>query len=157
LLEDAIKEKDTGEKGRKFETFFETIMLSEEDFEFVDKHSRSQVGEVDYVYYCKVRDHVLWQISPMVCIECKNWNETISSEKMNHFINLVREKSPFSSCGVYVTSSKFSKQAKTAIRDARIRDKIIIIQIGGRQLNDLVDFGFKKYSLILCMNTVLDN
>jgi restriction endonuclease Mrr len=131
-------------------------MVAEKDFEFVDKHSRSHIGEVDYVYYCKVTDHILWKVSPMICIECKNWNETISSEKMNHFINLVREKSPFSSCGVYITSSSFSKHAKTAIRDARIRDKIIIIPVERKQLNELINFGFKGYILKLCMKTVLD-
>lgn len=74
---------------------------------------------------------------------------------MNHFINLVKEKAPFSSCGVYVTTSSFSKQARTAMRDARIRDKIIIIPIEDKDLDGLINDGFKNYVLDVCMKTVL--
>lgn len=155
LMKDAIREEKIPGKGRKFEEFFEALMFREDDFDFIDKHSRSEVGEVDFVYSCKVRDHVLWENSPIIFIECKNWSGVIGSEQMDHFINLVREKGPFSSCGVYVTSSSFSPFAETSMRDARMRDKITIVPIEGKQLADLIQYGFKTYIPKVCIEKLL--
>jgi hypothetical protein len=155
LMTEALLQKEAAPKGKMFEEFFESLMFREPDFEMIDKHSRSEIGEVDYAYQCKVRDNILWENSPIICIECKNWSGTIGSENVDHFINLVREKSPFSSCGVYVTSSSFSPQAKTSMRDARVRDKITIVPIEKRQLISLIEYGFKSYIPKVCLDTIL--
>jgi len=143
LLKDAIDEPIGVTKGEKFELFFENFMAQQEGFVYIDKHCRSKVGEIDYFYRSKLRGHPLWEKFPYLFIECKNWKENISSEKMDHFIELVEAKTIFPCCGVYVTTSSFSQQALTAMRDARIKGKVIVVPIDKNDLPDLIDKGFE--------------
>lgn len=150
FLKDAIEEPNGVTKGKKFEYFFENFMAWQEGFENIDKHCRSEVGEIDYFYRSQLRDHPLWQKYPFFFIECKNWKETISSEKMNHFIRLVKEKAPFNCCGIYITTSSFSQQALTTMRDARLTDKVMVIPINKNDLPSLIDRGFKALVEEIC-------
>jgi len=143
LLKDAIDEPNGVTKGEKFELFFENLMAQQEGFIYIDKHCRSKVGEIDYFYRSELLDHPLWEKCPYLFIECKNWKEKISSEKMDHFINLVKAKTALPCCGIYVTTSSFSPQALTAMRYARINEKVIVIPIDKNDLPYLIDKGFK--------------
>jgi len=133
-----------------FEHFFENFMAWQEGFEYINKHCRSEVGEIDYFYRSKLQDHPLWQKYPFFFIECKNWKETISSEKMNHFIRLVKGKASFFCCGVYITTSSFSPQATTTMRDARLNEKILVIPIDKSSLSSLIEKGFKDLLQEIC-------
>jgi len=125
-------------------------MAWQEGFEYIDKHCRSEVGEIDYFYRSELQDHPLWQEYPFFFIECKNWKETISSEKMNHFLTLVKGKAPFFCCGVYITTSSFSPQALTTMRDARLKDNIMVIPIDKNDLPNLIEKGFKDLLQEIC-------
>jgi hypothetical protein len=150
LLKDAIEEPNGVTKGKMFEHFFENFMAWQEGFEYIDKHCRSEVGEIDYFYRSELQDHPLWQEYPFFFIECKNWKETISSEKMNHFLTLVKGKAPFFCCGVYITTSSFSPQALTTMRDARLKDNIMVIPIDKNDLPNLIEKGFKDLLQEIC-------
>ena len=125
-------------------------MAWQEGFEYIDKHCRSEVGEIDYFYRSELRGHPLWEEYPFVFVECKNWKETIGSEKMNHFISLVKDKAPFSCCGVYITTSSFSRQALTSMRDARLHEKVIVIPIDKNDLPTLIERGLKVLLEEIC-------
>lgn len=78
-------------------------------------------------------------------IECKNWKGKISSEKLNHFKSLLKAKTLFPCCGIYITTSSFSPQALTVIRDARNVEDLFIIPIGKREAPKLIERGFKTF------------
>ena len=145
MLQDAIEEPNNVKKGKKFESFFENFMDQQQSFVYVDRHCRSRVGEVDYFYRVELRDHPLWERYPFLFIECMNWKEPISSEKMDHFIRLVIPKQVLSCCGLYITTSSFSPEALTTVRDAIINNEIMIILIDKNDLFDLIDRGFKAF------------
>jgi restriction endonuclease Mrr len=91
---------------------------------------------------------------PYVGVECKNWEKKISSKEMDHFISLIRDKSPLCHFGVFVASSSFEESAKTSMNNARIGDRIIIVPIEGKHLADLIKDGFEKFVRQLCEETV---
>jgi Restriction endonuclease len=145
MLRDAIEEPNKVRKGKMFESFFENFMDQQQGFVYIEKHCRSRVGEVDYFYRADTRDHPLWERYPFLFIECKNWIEPISSEKMDHFIRLVIPKQVLSCCGVYVTTSSFSPESLITVRDAIVKNEIMIILIDKNDLSDLIDQGFKDF------------
>ena len=125
-------------------------MAQQQGFVYIDKHCRSKVGEIDYFYRVQLRGHPLWEKYPYLFIECKNWKETISSKEMDHFIRLVRAKKTFLCCGIYMTTSYFSPEALTTVRDARNVDKVMIIPIDKNDLPNLIDKGFKEVVQEIC-------
>lgn len=145
MLQYAIDEPNMVKKGKKFESFFENFMDQQQGFVYIDKHCRSKVGEIDYFYRTELRDHPLWERYPFLFIECKNWKETISSEKMDHFIRLVIPKQVLPCCGLYVTTSSFSPEALTTVRDAIIKNEIMVILIDKNDLSDMIDRGLKDF------------
>lgn len=142
-LKDAVDEPNGVKKGKKFEIFFENYMAQQEGFQYLKRHCRSKVGELDYFYRITLSGHPLWKLYPYLFIECKNWKEPISSEKMDHFIRLVKAKTPFSCCGIYITTSHFSPEAMTTMRDSRIKDSVFILPIDLKDITDLIENGFK--------------
>ena len=150
LLNDAIKEKSRTKKGWKFERFFENLMQREKDFRLVFKHPRTRLGEVDYVFSHSLHHHYFWKLSPYICVECKNWKENITSTEINHLAALIKEKGPFSCCGVYITSSSYDPSAIEAIKQHRAIDNIVIIPVEGKHLNVLIEQGFSVFIQNLC-------
>lgn len=61
LLKDAISEPTGVKKGEKFEYFFENFMNQQQGFVYIDKHCRSEVGEIDYFYRTELSDNPLWE------------------------------------------------------------------------------------------------
>lgn len=145
LLKDAINETNVVKKGEKFEYFFENFMNQQQRFIYIHKHCRSEVGEIDYFYRIELRGHPLWEKYPYLFIECKNWKEKIGSEKMNHFKSLLKEKNLLPCCGIYITTSSFSRQAFTVIRDARNVERLLIIPIEKKDLPKLIERGFQVF------------
>lgn len=129
-------------------------MKREKEFKLTYKHPRSELGEIDYVYNHTLQNHYFWKFSPYICIECKNWTKEISSVEINHLIGLVRDKSPFSCCGVYITSSSYAPSAIEAIKQTRDRDKIVIVPVKGAHLKELIERGFKEFVQELCEENV---
>ena len=146
MLENAIEEPIVVEKGKKFEHFFENLIGQRKGLVFIHKHPRSKVGEIDYFYRSELEGHPLWNY-PYLFIECKNWKEPISSEKMNHFIRLVKAKNFFHllCCGIYLTTSNFSQAALTTLREARNVEKVMIITINKKDLLELIEVGVKAF------------
>lgn len=153
-MKDALAEPESTKKGYKFEVFFENLMSRHKEFTMVYKHPRSEIGEVDYVYRHELQDHPFWRISPYICVECKNWAEKISSTQMNHLTELIREKGPLCCCGVFITSSSYDPSALTAIRDSRLRDKIVIVPVERKYLKGLIKEGIKDFIQKLCEKIV---
>lgn len=154
LLKDTLEEVNPHRKGQKFEVFFENLISREKEFVQVFKHARSQIGEIDYIYRHNLRDHPFWKISSYVCIECKHWRGEITSYDIDHLIKMIKATGPLSCLGVFITSSSFSPSALTSIRDARLQDKLLIVPIEGKSLEDLVDTGFKELVGKLCEERV---
>lgn len=153
ILNDALTDPLKTRKGYEFELFFENLMARHKKFKMVYKHSRSRLGEVDYVFRHEVKDP-FWQMFPYVCVECKNWEKKISSKEMDHFVSLIKDKSPLCHFGVFVASSSFKESAKTSMNNARIGDKIIIVPVERKHLTDLVKNGFKNSIKKLCEEIV---
>ena len=142
LLNDALNEPLVVEKGYKFENFFENFMHEQEKFHMVFKHSRSRLGEVDYVYRHDYADN-FWRRFSHVCVECKNWKKKITSTEMDHLVSLVKDKRPLSCLGVFITNTNFEESAKTSMKNARIGDKILIVPFEGEHLERMISIGFK--------------
>jgi hypothetical protein len=132
-------------KGKTFELFFENFMAQQKGFVFIDKHCRSKVGEIDYFYRTELRNHPLWERYNYLFIEAKNWEQKIGSPEVNHFITLLKAKTVFPCCGIYLTTSLLSPQAEIAIRDARMVSGMMIILITSRDLPEMIDEGFKGF------------
>jgi predicted helicase len=145
LLKDSLKESKGVEKGKKFELFFENFMSQQEGFVFIDKHCRSEVGEIDYFYRTELRNHPLWRKYNYLFIEAKNWEKKISSNEIDHFIILLKAKTVFPCCGIYLTTSPLSPQAKTAMRDARMVNGMMIVAIASHDLPRMIEEGFKNF------------
>jgi hypothetical protein len=58
---------------------------------------------------------------------------------------LLRAKTIFPCCGVYITSSSFSSAALTTMRDARISEGLMIIPIDENDSPKLIEKGFKAF------------
>ena len=146
MLKDSIEEPVAVEKGKAFEHFFENLMNQQQGLVFIRKHARSEVGEIDYFYRSELEGHPLWNY-PYLFIECKNWKDPISSEKMNHFIRLVKAKNFFHllCCGIYITTSNFSQPALTTLKEARNVEKVMIITINKKDLSELIEIGVKAF------------
>jgi restriction endonuclease Mrr len=145
FLNDSIKETDATAKGKEFERFFENFMAQQMGFNFIRKHCRSKVGEIDYFYRINHKDHPLWNSYDYVFIECKNWKDKISSKEIDHFINLLKAKKPFKCFGVYLTTSSLSPEAQTSITDSRKMYGTVIIPLERPTLLKLIENGFKSY------------
>jgi hypothetical protein len=141
LLNDALQEPIRSKKGYIFENFFESLMSKEKQFKMVFKHSRSRLGEVDYVYRNKKNDS-FWRQFSYVCVECKNWKDTISSQETDHLISLIKDKSPLVCLGIFLTNTTFEESAKTSIKNARIGDKILVVPFEGKNLKEMINLGF---------------
>lgn len=152
-MNNALTEPDKTKKGYMFELFFENLMSRENEFAKVYKHSRSKLGEVDFVFRNEGKDS-FWQMTPYVCVECKNWERKISSKEMDHFVNLIRDKSPLSCFGVFVTTSSYEDSAKTSMSNARIADKIVIVPVEKKHLKALIEGGFQDCVRKLCEETI---
>jgi hypothetical protein len=120
-------------------------MEQQAGFEFIGKHCRSKVGEIDYFYKIKHKDHPLWRDFGYVFIECKNWKDKISSKELDHFIMLLKAKIPFKCFGVYLTISSLSPEAHTAIDYSRRTDNVVIFPLEKSALSKLIENGFKSY------------
>jgi hypothetical protein len=142
LLRDALEEPLRSKKGYKFENFFESLMSKEKRFKIVFKHSRSRLGEVDYVYRNKNNDS-FWRQFSYVCVECKNWKDTISSTETDRLISLIKDKSPLSCLGIFLTNTIFEESAKTSMKNARIGDKILVVPFEGKNLEEMIKLGFR--------------
>jgi Holliday junction resolvase-like predicted endonuclease len=142
LLHNALEEPRRSKKGYKFENFFESLMTKEKGFKMVFKHSRSRLGEVDYVYRNMNRD-TFWSQFTYICVECKNWKEKISSKETDHLISLIKDKTPLPCLGIFLTSTSFEKSAKTSIKNARIGDKILVVPFEGKNLEEMITLGFR--------------
>jgi restriction endonuclease Mrr len=153
LLNEALNEPSKTKKGYTFEMFFENLMMREKEFKMVYKHSRSRLGEVDYVYRNEAKDSFWCQFSH-VCIECKNWAKKISSREMDHFVSLIKDKSPLCCLGIFITNSSFEDSAKTSMKNARIGDKIVIVPFEGKELTSLIEFGFKDSVVRMCEESI---
>jgi len=150
LVNDAVEEKNGIKRGKKFESFFENFMTQQEGFTYIDKHCRSEVGEIDYFYRSEHEDHPLWKKYSYLFIECKNWEGTISSKELDHFIRLLEAKNTFNCCGIYLTTSSLSPEALTTIRDTRIKQGMLIIPVDKTELSKLIESGFKAYVQQAC-------
>lgn len=146
MLKQAISEPNGVKKGNQFETFFQNLVYQEPEFTLIRPHCRSDVGEIDFLYRVDCRGHPLWSKCQYLFVECKNWKEIISSEKADHYISLFEKKNLFSNCcGVYITTSSFSPQAITAVKDAIKNKKLTIILIDRTELISLIEKGFKIF------------
>jgi Holliday junction resolvase-like predicted endonuclease len=149
-LKDTIEEKNVIEKGEKFERFFENFMEQQEGFIFIDKHCRSKVGEIDYFYRNELESHPIWRQYDYLFVECKNWQDKIGSEEMDHFIRLLEAKTTFKCCGIYLTTSSFSPEALTTVRDARMKQGLLIIPFDRKDLFELIRKSFKDFVQETC-------
>lgn len=153
LLNVALNEPLRTKKGYKFEFFFENLMKREKQFRIVDKHSRSRLGEVDYIYRNEYRGS-FWHQFSHVCVECKNWKKKIASKEMDHLISLIKDKSPLSCLGVFVTNTRFEESAKTSMKNARIGDKILVVPFEGENLESMIELDFKDSVIKRCEESV---
>jgi hypothetical protein len=153
LLNNAIKEPEISKKGFAFECFFENLMKTQKSFRLVYKHSRSDLGEVDYIYRIN-HTGSFWNQFSHVCVECKNWQEKITSTEMDHFVGLVKDKSPLRCLGVFVTNSTFAPSAKTSMKNARLLDEILIVPFEGRMLLSLIEHGFRDSVMRVCEENI---
>lgn len=124
-----VNETNPIAKGRILEQFFESVVYQDKDFEIVRKHSRVETGEIDYVLRQNIPNDNFWSQSHHVVVECKNWKEPIEPSQLDHFLALARTSGPFCCMGLYVTVSHLTQGAWTAIRDARLRDRIVTVVI----------------------------
>jgi hypothetical protein len=153
LLNDALSEPSAPKKGFKFESFFETFMDGQERFKFILKHPRSELGEIDYVYRNENYDN-FWCRFSYVCVECKNWKDTITSTETDHLLSLIREKSPLSCLGVFITNTSFEQSAITSMKNARLQDGTLIVPIEGKLLERMVKIGFRNAVIEQCEKSV---
>lgn len=128
-------------------------MAGEEGFILLYKHSRSRLGEVDYIFRNEVNDP-FWRMFPYICVECKNWDEKISSKEINHFVNLIKDKSPLIYFGVFITTSSYENSAKNAMNNARMIDKIVIVPVERKNLRQLIKDGFKNCIKKICEEAI---
>lgn len=63
---------------------------------------------------------------------------------MDHFTRLLEAKNTFKCCGVYLTASSYSPEALTSVRDARIKQGLLIVSFDRKTLFGLIDKGFKE-------------
>jgi hypothetical protein len=152
LLEKSLRERAVV-KGREFERFFQLLMCKENNFEYSFTHPRTRTGEIDFVYKHTMKDP-FWDLSPYVCIECKNWTDNIASVQMGHLGNLVKDKFPLSCIGVYLTTSAYDPSAYETIKEFRNMHKIILIPVEGKHIKDMIEKGFEKFTKEVCEYTV---
>jgi len=126
LADDCLLESDPQTKGELLERFFESVLSREGHFEIVNKHVRTETGELDYVLRHSLTDP-FWCRSQHVVVECKNWKRPIGPEQLDHFLELVEKSGPLCNVGVYVTTSRLTKAARTTIRDKRLVVGIIAV------------------------------
>lgn len=154
FLFDSLKETDLIAKGKKFEYFFENFMAQQDGFTYIDRHCRSDVGEIDYFYRNQNIDHPLWKTYHYIFIECKNWNDIIPSKELSHFLTLMRRKSLFKCCGVYLTTSRLSPEANVVISDGQKIDNLCIFKLEKNNLKKLISIGFKRALEEACDKTI---
>ena len=73
---------------------------------------------------------------------------------MDHLISLVKDKSPLSCLGVFITNTQFEESAKTSMKNARIGDKILIVPFEGENLERMISIGFKNSVVERCEESI---
>ena len=125
-------------------------MAQESGFKFIQRHCRSEAGEIDYFYRSEYDDHPLWKQYCYIFAECKNWESVIGSAELDHYIRLLQAKTFMNCFGFYLTTSTLSPEAHTTIRDARMNQKTFIIPVEQKDLKNLIEKGFKSYAQEAC-------
>jgi Holliday junction resolvase-like predicted endonuclease len=142
ILKDALTDSNRISKGKKFENFLANFIAQQSGFNFLRRHARSKVGEIDYLYRVSYNDHPLWNSFNYIFIECKNWKKTIPSKELSHFLALLKRKSIFRCFGIYLTTSKLSPEA---LETLKTNEGLVIIVIERKKLSEMINLGFKTF------------
>lgn len=127
-------------KGHLLEDLVATIFEVEPNFVVAKRRYNLGDQEIDLV----VRNHVnnpFWVAlnSPLLLVECKNWNAPVGTGEIRDFGTKLRDH-PIARVGFFVAINGFSREVTGALTGAR-REPYHLVPLDGADLRELVDEG----------------
>jgi Holliday junction resolvase-like predicted endonuclease len=108
---------------------------------------RCENGEIDLDFTVKRFEATLfYEFSYLLIVECKNWSKKAGAPEIRVFCSKMRDVR--SNVGVLFSKNEITKDARRIIRDAWLRDEIVIIVLDFVDLDGVINGSYNLYEII---------
>jgi Holliday junction resolvase-like predicted endonuclease len=108
---------------------------------------RCENGEIDLDFTVKRFEATLfYEFSYLLIVECKNWSKKAGAPEIRVFCSKMRDIR--SNVGILFSKNGITKDARRIIRDAWLRDEIIVIVLDFVDLDGVINGSYNLYEII---------
>ncbi len=108
---------------------------------------RCETGEIDLDFTVKRFEATLfYEFSYLLIVECKNWRKKAGAPELRIFCSKMRDVG--ASIGIVFSKQGITKDAKGVIRNAWLKDKIVVITFDSKELNQIINGTDNVYEVI---------
>jgi Holliday junction resolvase-like predicted endonuclease len=129
------------QRGDALEQLMAVIFSLPPELEVRERNYRSANEEIDIVLKNNV-PRPFWQAlnSPLIFVECKNWQQKIKADVVNRFERKLKNHAPQARVGILVAPKGFTAGARAAIRDGA-KESVLIVPVERADLDALAKDG----------------
>jgi len=136
-----LKGKELGKcrdrKGELLENFMELFLSKSTGLIIRDRNRNFKNEELDLIVENNIWEPFFNNLnSPLIFIECKNWDAKVPTAEIGNFANKIRKRKGSVKLGIFVAINGLTKGYEDEIKDL-IRDGYIIVIIEGK---DFIEF-----------------
>lgn len=108
---------------------------------------RCENGEIDLDFTVKRFEATLfYEFSYLLIVECKNWSKKVGAPEIRVFCSKMCDVR--SNVGILFSKNGITKDARRVIRDAWLRDEIVVIVFDFVDLNGVINGSYNLYEII---------
>jgi Holliday junction resolvase-like predicted endonuclease len=108
---------------------------------------RCENGEIDLDFTVKRFEATLfYEFSYLLIVECKNWSKKAGAPEIRVFCSKMRDVR--SNVGILFSKNGITKDARRIVRDAWLRDEIVVIVLDFVDLDGVINGLYNLYEII---------
>jgi Holliday junction resolvase-like predicted endonuclease len=108
---------------------------------------RCENGEIDLDFAVKRFEATLfYEFSYLLIVECKNWSKKAGAPEIRVFCSKMRDVR--SNVGILFSKNGITKDARRIVRDAWLRDEIVVIVLDFVDLDGVINGPYNLYEII---------
>lgn len=132
--------KTNDEKKKSLENLSEYLFSSIYGIKVIEKNKRTETSEIDLILEL---DHPIFGLHPFfremgchIMLECKNWSNPVGASIIRNFSRDMKKRKVYWGC--LISKREISKDAKKEIKDLFIDEKISIIHLSKKDIEDII-------------------
>ncbi|WP_247223794.1 restriction endonuclease [Synechococcus elongatus] len=111
------------------------------------KRRRCETGEIDLDFTVKrIEATLFFEFSYLLIVECKNWQKTVGACELRTFCSKMRDVD--ANIGIFFATNGITKDAKQIIRNAWVKDKIVVITFDAKELDKIINKRGNFYEIL---------